>query len=78
MTDPNPTRSSRSRKRKAPAKPVETSPIVKEILPVVIDEEPTPEPTPEPAPKVVKPWEVVRPMPPSNPDVWPRGQKWRP
>ena len=42
--------------------------------------EPTPAPTPvsepEPTPTLVKPWEIVRPMPkPST--GWQRGQKWR-
>ena len=85
MTDHNTTRSSRSRKRKAAPKAdvpefevleVKASPIV-EPAP-----EPTPIPEPEeeptPQPKVVKPWEVIRPMPPTNPNAWQRGQKWRP
>ncbi len=96
MTDHNPTRSSRSRKRKAAPKKeapntafqermndfqfevleVEATPIV-EPAP-----EPTPVPEPEkelaPKPKLAKPWEVVRPMPPTSPDTWQRGQKWRP
>ena len=46
------------------------------------EDEPTPIPEPEdeptPQPKVVKPWEVIRPMPPTNPNAWQRGQKWRP
>ena len=85
MTDHNTTRSSRSRKRKAAPKAevpefevleVKASPIV-EPAP-----EPTPIPEPEeeptPQPKVVKPWEVIRPMPAQNPNAWQRGQKWRP
>ena len=85
MTDHNTTRSNRSRKRKAAPKAevpefevleVKASPIV-EPAP-----EPTPIPEPEdeptPQPKVVKPWEVIRPMPPTNPNAWQRGQKWRP
>ena len=85
MTDHNTTRSSRSRKRTAAPKAevpefevleVKASPIV-EPAP-----EPTPIPEPEeeptPQPKVVKPWEVIRPMPPTNPNAWQRGQKWRP
>ena len=65
---------------------VKASPIVEpapEPTPIPEPEdEPTPIPEPEdeptPQPKVVKPWEVIRPMPPTNPNAWQRGQKWRP
>ncbi len=80
--DNNTTRSSRRRKKAAPKVEAPVVEVKEEPLEVVVTEEvtPTPEPTPEPAPapKLVKPWEIVRPMPPNDGSTWQRGQKWRP
>ena len=76
--DNNPTRSSRRRKKAAPK--VEAPVVeVQEPLEVVVTEEaPVVEPPkPVETPKLVKPWEIVRPMPPADGNTWQRGQKWR-
>ncbi len=50
------------------------------VKPAEVEETPIAEsaPEPTPAPKLVKPWELVRPMTPTDNSAWQRGQKWRP
>ena len=88
MTDPNTTRSSRRRKKTVAKVETPKPEVENKLLEVIVTEEveaspivePAPEPTPipEPEPKLVKPWELVRPMPLADNNTWPRSQKWRP
>ena len=75
------------RKRKVAAKVEAPKPVVEEVIEEVVEKvkEVVAEAPPilevpyqPPAPKLVKPWEVVRPMPPTDGSTWQRGQKWRP
>ena len=79
MENSTPKKSTRRRKRTSPLQTInDATPVVEEKIVETPAPEPTPEPTPEPAPAptLVKPWEIVRPMPkPST--GWQRGQKWR-
>ncbi len=71
------------RKKKVVAKAEAPKPVVEEVVEevkeVVAEAPPILEvPYQPPAPKLVKPWEIVRPLPPTDGSTWQRGQKWRP
>ena len=91
METPQPKKQARRRGKSSGRHQSAPSPVISEVVmpeevkatPIV---EPAPEPTPIPEPeeaptsqpKAVKPWELVRPMAPTNNSAWQRGQKWRP